>query len=44
MWKESVTCAFLCKIIGKTTGQDSEELFTVGMFHNIGKLMIRVHE
>ena len=40
MWKDSVACAFACQVVAKKIKQDREELFTIGLLHNIGKLMI----
>ena len=40
MWKDSVACAFCCQVIAKKIKLDREELFTVGLLHNIGRLMI----
>ena len=40
IWEHSVCCAFFGRELAQRTGQDSEEFFLVGLFHNIGQLMI----
>jgi HD-like signal output (HDOD) protein len=40
IWKQSLMCAFFSKLLAKRVRQDGDELFIMGLFHNIGKLMI----
>ncbi|MDN3638897.1 HDOD domain-containing protein [Simiduia curdlanivorans] len=39
-WRNSFTCAALCKWLAKFTKLDPEVAFTCGMMHNIGGLLI----
>ncbi|BFM10768.1 HDOD domain-containing protein [Simiduia litorea] len=41
-WRNSFTCAALCKWLAKFTKLDSEIAFTCGMMHNIGGLLIHI--
>ena len=40
-WRNSFTCAALCKWLAKFTKLDPEVAFTCGMMHNIGGLLIQ---
>ena len=40
LWKHSVTVAFASQRVGKTQGADSALLFTAGLLHDIGKLVL----
>ncbi len=40
LWKHSVTVAFASQRVGKAQGADSALLFTAGLLHDIGKLVL----
>jgi putative nucleotidyltransferase with HDIG domain len=40
LWKHSVTVAFASQLVGKSQGADSALLFTAGLLHDIGKLVL----
>jgi len=39
LWEHSVGCAMICRVIAATMDMDVEESFTVGLIHDIGKLI-----
>ena len=41
-WRNSFTCAALCKWLARFTKLDPEVAFTCGMMHNIGGLLIHI--
>jgi putative nucleotidyltransferase with HDIG domain len=40
LWKHSLTTAFGCKFIAEDTGEDSNLLFTAGLLHDIGRVVL----
>ena len=40
LWKHSLTTAFACKFIAEDIGADSNLLFTAGLLHDIGRVVL----
>ena len=40
LWKHSLTTAFGCKFIAEDIGEDSNMLFTAGLLHDIGRVVL----
>jgi putative nucleotidyltransferase with HDIG domain len=40
LWKHSLTTAFLCKFIAEDLGVDNNLLFTAGLLHDIGRVVL----
>ncbi len=40
LWAHSVTAAFSTKYVAETTGQDANLLFTAGLLHDVGKIVL----
>jgi putative nucleotidyltransferase with HDIG domain len=40
LWKHSLTTAFGCKFIAEDVGEDSNLLFTAGLLHDIGRVVL----
>ena len=40
LWKHSLTTAFGCKFIAEDIGEDSNLLFTAGLLHDIGRVVL----
>lgn len=40
IWKQSLNCAFFSKLLGKRLQEPGDELFLVGLLHNVGKLLV----
>jgi putative nucleotidyltransferase with HDIG domain len=40
LWKHSLTTAFTCKFIAEDTDADSNMLFTAGLLHDIGRVVL----
>lgn len=40
LWKHSLTTAFGCKFIAEDIGEDSNVLFTAGLLHDIGRVVL----
>jgi putative nucleotidyltransferase with HDIG domain len=40
LWKHSLTTAFACKFIAEDIGEDSNLLFTAGLLHDIGRVVL----
>lgn len=40
LWKHSLTAAFGCKFIAEDIGEDSNLLFTAGLLHDIGRVVL----
>ena len=40
LWRHSVTAAFNCKFVGESAGEDGNLLFTAGLLHDLGKVIL----
>jgi putative nucleotidyltransferase with HDIG domain len=40
LWKHSLTTAFACKFIAEDVGEESNLLFTAGLLHDIGRVVL----
>jgi putative nucleotidyltransferase with HDIG domain len=40
LWRHSITCAFNAKFVAESAGMDGNLLFTAGLLHDIGKMIM----
>jgi len=40
LWEHSIACAVFCRHLAKLTGEDPEDMFTGGLLHDVGKIIV----